>query len=146
MRFVRKNLKLGMAPVLSLIFCWWSLSLARGSCIIFICFQNSSPAPFPQLLHLYAVQRAANYGVLEKQLLREKLFKRSTGTMLNARDHLPTHVHTSVCELPSILLQLLNKLFRKVSTRNECFSWKDRASEGFRVYFLGLHTGKIATN
>lgn len=51
----------------------------------------------------------ANYGVLEKQLLREKLFKGSAGIAQrqgHTRDHLLTHVYAPACELPSILVQL----------------------------------------
>lgn len=46
--------------------------------------------------------------------------------------------------LPS-LCSCKNKLFRKVNATNKCFFQKDRASRGFHVYFLGLHSGKIAT-
>lgn len=59
-------------------------------------------------------QEQANYGVLDKQLLREKLFKRSTGMAScqgHARDPFLIHVHTSAWELPSIHVQLQEQTF-----------------------------------
>lgn len=79
----------------------------------------------------------ANYGVLEKQLLREKLFKLSTGIAQcqgHTRDHLPTTcLHVNY--LPSFC-SCMNKPSRKVNTRNKCFFLKDRAGKGFHVYFV----------
>lgn len=48
-----------------------------------------------------------------------------------------THLHVSC--LPSFC-SCMNKLCRNTNTRNKCFFLKDRASEEFHVYFLGLHT------
>ena len=58
------------------------------------------------------VREQANYGVLEKQLRREKLLPRGAQHQGHARDDLRVHIHMFASAWPSILLQLHKSTFR----------------------------------
>lgn len=125
-----------------------SLSLARDSCEVLFASRVILLLLFPSHSICMQFREQANYGVLEKQLLIEKLFKHSTGVAQcwgHAQDHLLIHVHASGVTCLPYFCSCKNKLCRKANTRNKCFFLKDRASKGFHVYFLDLHTGKRAT-
>lgn len=77
----------------------------------------------------------ANYGVLEKQLFGEKLFKHSTRRAWcqgHARDPLLIHVHTSAWEQPSIPCAVARTNFLERSTPEiNAFSDRMERAEDF---------------